>query len=119
MNHSLYFIKFPKWAIDLLNSQMAHCLWNNIEGNKNFHLANWPSVCMKKEFGGLGIPDLRDLNVCLLSSWVKRYNDSGDKLWRQLVDFKYRTCEPNIFTCKDLRCSHFGKVSCGRLLQLK
>jgi hypothetical protein len=25
---------------------------------------------MKKEFRGLGIPDLRELNMCLLASWV-------------------------------------------------
>lgn len=29
------------------------------------HLDNWPSLCMKKEFGGVGVPDL---NVCLLGS---------------------------------------------------
>jgi hypothetical protein len=31
-----------------------------------YHLANWPSVSMRKEQGGMGIPDLRDLNLCLL-----------------------------------------------------
>jgi hypothetical protein len=50
----------------------------------SYHLANWPSVCLKKEFGGLGIPDLRDLNLCLLCSWIKKYyNDraiSGGRL---------------------------------------
>lgn len=51
-------IKFSKWAIDMINSQMAHCLWNNADSNKNFHLVNWPSVCMRKEFGGMGVPDL-------------------------------------------------------------
>jgi len=28
---------------------------------------------MCKEFGDLGIPSLRDLNVSLLASWLKRY----------------------------------------------
>jgi hypothetical protein len=28
---------------------------------------------MKKEYGGLGIPNLQDLNICLVGSWVKRY----------------------------------------------
>jgi hypothetical protein len=34
-------------------------------------------LTQRKENGGLGIPDLRDLNMCLLSSWVQRYYDSG------------------------------------------
>lgn len=25
----LSFFKFPKWALDLINTQMAHCLWND------------------------------------------------------------------------------------------
>lgn len=46
---------------------------------------------MLKEFGGLGIPNLRDLNVFLLASWIKRYNINKNKLWGQLIDHKYDT----------------------------
>jgi hypothetical protein len=28
---------------------------------------------MKKEFAGMGIPNLQDLNLCLIGSWIKRY----------------------------------------------
>jgi hypothetical protein len=28
---------------------------------------------MKKEFGGTGILNLQDLNLCLIGSWIKRY----------------------------------------------
>jgi hypothetical protein len=48
-------------------------MWNDVDGNKKIHLANWPSICMKKEYGGLGIPNLQDLNICLVGSWIKRY----------------------------------------------
>jgi hypothetical protein len=53
----LSFFKFPKWALNLINTQLANCLWNDEEGNNKIHLANWSSVCMRKEFGGMGIPD--------------------------------------------------------------
>jgi hypothetical protein len=33
------FMKFPKWTIKLLESQMAHCLWNNSEEGHKYHLA--------------------------------------------------------------------------------
>ena len=49
----LSFIKFPKWAIKLLNTQMANCLWNDTEEIHKFHLANWELVSMCKEYGGL------------------------------------------------------------------
>jgi hypothetical protein len=62
------FIKFPKWAIRIINTHLANCLWNdNAEAHK-IHLVNWDSVAMLKDFGGLGIPNLRDLNISLLAS---------------------------------------------------
>jgi hypothetical protein len=58
------FFKFPKWAIDLINSHMANCFWDDYHGHSKMHLANWDLICMSKEYGGLGIPNLRVL-TCL------------------------------------------------------
>jgi hypothetical protein len=105
----LSFIKFPKWAIKTLNSHFANCLWSDTEGKHKYHLANWESVAMKKEFGGLGIPNLRDLNICLLASWVKRYQADRGKLWKELLDFKNNTNSPNILSSRDTNRSQFFK----------
>jgi hypothetical protein len=105
----LSFIKFPKWAIRLLESQMAHCLWNNDSDSHKYHLANWQLVSMRKEFGGLGVPNLRDLNICLLGSWLKRYCLDKEKTWKQLIDYKYKTTSPNFLLCKDVGASNFWK----------
>jgi hypothetical protein len=35
----LSFIKFPKWAIKLVESQMANCLWNDDASSHRYHLA--------------------------------------------------------------------------------
>jgi hypothetical protein len=110
----LSFIKFPKWAIQILNSQMGNCLWNDTEDAHKYHLANWGSVSLCKEFGGLGIPNLRDLNVCLLASWIKRYDKDRDKLWTEMLDFKYRTKSPNIFQTNTRGASPSLGVSCGQ-----
>jgi hypothetical protein len=67
-NYLMSVIKFPKWAITLINSQMAHVLWDDYEGHRKYHLANWGMVSQKIEFGGLGIPNLADMNLCLLAS---------------------------------------------------
>jgi hypothetical protein len=75
------FLKFPKWALDLINSQMANCLWNDFEGHRKLHLANWGLICRRKEFGGLDIPDLANVNLCLLASWIKRYSQDDGKLY--------------------------------------
>jgi hypothetical protein len=63
----LSFFKFPKWVVQMINSQMANCLWNDFEGHRKLHLANWGMVSMKKDFGGLGIPNLQEINICPLA----------------------------------------------------
>uniref|UniRef100_A0ACD5Y6E5 Uncharacterized protein n=1 Tax=Avena sativa TaxID=4498 RepID=A0ACD5Y6E5_AVESA len=88
-------IKFPKWAINTTNSQMSHFLWANLDNKHKYHLTTWDLVCHKKEYGGLGVHDLRDFNLCLLASWVKRYNMADHKIWKQIVDYKYDTTSPN------------------------
>jgi hypothetical protein len=32
---------------------MANCLWDDYEGHRKLHLANWHLICMNKEHGGL------------------------------------------------------------------
>jgi hypothetical protein len=52
----LSFFRFPKWALKLLDTQLANFMWNDEEGNHKIHLANWPSVCMKKRVWRYGDP---------------------------------------------------------------
>jgi hypothetical protein len=54
---------------------------------------------MRKQYGGLGVPDLKDLNLCLLGSWVKRYFRDEGKLWKKVVDQKY--CRRGNIFCSD------------------
>jgi hypothetical protein len=64
---------------------MANCFWDDYEGHRKLHLANWHMICMKKEHGGLGVPNLKDFNLCLLGFWVKRYIKYENKIWRRIV----------------------------------
>jgi hypothetical protein len=62
---------------------------------------------MEKDFGGPGMSNLRELNICLLGSWVRMYFVDKEKIWKQLVDYKYNTNNPNIFTCREVGASNF------------
>jgi hypothetical protein len=89
---------------------MAHFLWDNYEGHNKYHLANWDFVNLRKENGGgLGIPNIREMNMCLLASWIKIYNMDDNKVWKQIFDFKYDTMNPNIFGCRMDNASPFWK----------
>ena len=67
------------------------------------------SVCMKEEYGGLGIPNLQDLNICMLGSWIRRYIQGEGSLWRKVIDTKCNTRSPNILCCQDIHPSSFWK----------
>jgi hypothetical protein len=82
---------------------MANCFWDDYEGHKKLHL-----ICMRKEYGGLGILDLKDFNICLLGSWVKRFIKDEGKLWRYIVDRKYCSKE-NVFCSYKKQASPFWK----------
>jgi hypothetical protein len=75
----LSLFKFSKWAIKSLDTHLANCHWSGSDGKNKYHLANWESVSMAKDFGGLGVPNLRDLNICMLASWVKRYQEGRER----------------------------------------
>lgn len=55
------------------------------------------------------MPNIRDMNLCLLASWIKKYNVDRDKIWKQITDFKYKTQIPDIFTCPSNIASPFLK----------
>jgi hypothetical protein len=49
------------------------------------------------------------MNMCLLASWIKRYQLDDNKLWKQVIDYKYNVNNPNIFSCSSLGVLPFGK----------
>jgi hypothetical protein len=70
-------------------------MWNDEEGHRKIHLANWPSIDMRKEYGGLGIRNLQDLNICLIGSWIRKYINGEGSMWKKVVDAKYSTKNPD------------------------
>jgi hypothetical protein len=64
-------------------------------------------LAQRKENGGLGIPDLRDLSIYLLAAWVQRYYNPKSRLSKDIVDFKYKTSDPNLFCCDERNGSPF------------
>ena len=101
-------IKFPMWAVENINSQMANFLWHDVDGKHRYHLSNWHSLAQKKQYGGWGIPEISTLNLCLLASWINRYHLSDNVICKKIIDYKYNN-NPNIFCCPNIGSSPFQK----------
>jgi hypothetical protein len=55
-------------SIEAITFEMANFFWEDQGDKRRYHLSNWYSLAQKKELGGLGISDMRDLNLCLLGA---------------------------------------------------
>jgi hypothetical protein len=73
---------------------MVNFFWDDQGDKHRYHLSNWYSLAQKKEHGGLGFPNLRDLNLCLLASWFQRFYDPSSKLWKDIVRSSTRLTLP-------------------------
>lgn len=71
---------------------MTSCLWNYFESHGKLYLANWKLVCVK-EFGGIGILNLQEINLRLQESWIRRYSEGDGKLWKLTIDHKYNSSQ--------------------------
>lgn len=48
----------------------------------------------------MNVPNLRDINMALLTSWSRRFYDEKDSDWKKLLCFKNATDKPNILRAK-------------------
>ena len=112
----MYVIKFPKWAINVINSQMAHFFWGNLGDQHKYHLANWGLITRRKEYGGMGVPNIKEYNMALLASWGERFFDDSDSDWKKIISHKYRVNSPNLLGQKVMGALPSGRASPGRWL---
>lgn len=79
---------FPKTTIKTLASRRKKFLWQGGGDKKKYHLINWERVCTDRRKGGLGIKNLKLMNICLMCKWWwKLKNEKG--IWQEIVNKKY------------------------------
>jgi hypothetical protein len=78
----------PKTNIGRMDKMRSKFFWQGGSFKKKYHLVKWSKICRSKKNGGLGIKDLRLMNVSLLCKWWWMLeNEKG--LEQELVKLKY------------------------------
>ncbi|CAN0825290.1 LINE-1 retrotransposable element ORF2 protein [Linum grandiflorum] len=80
--------KAPCSVINQIEKKMRTFLWCGNSEKRHFHAVHWNLVKADLNNGGLGITDLRCMNLALLSKWFWRYAVSPNGWWRRLLDIK-------------------------------
>lgn len=78
--------RLPQWVINRIDQIRRSFLWaKSTDDAKGISLINWQAACLPKNWGGLGIMNLKLFNMALLLRWWwKAYHDK-DCLWTVTV----------------------------------
>lgn len=83
---SMYLL--PQTTTEKLDRQRRTFFWQGGGQKRKYHLVRWEKICKSKKKGGLGIKDIRKMNISLLCKWWWKL-DTEQGLWQDLVKAKY------------------------------
>ncbi|KAH1241965.1 putative ribonuclease H protein [Glycine max] len=79
----------PQSVLDRINASCHNFLWDKANIGKNKPLVAWSVVCSPKKEGGLGLFNLKDWNLALLSCILWDFHCKKDSLWVRWVHHYY------------------------------
>jgi hypothetical protein len=85
----LSYLKLPVKVWREVTSIQRNFLWGGLADKKKISLVSWKDVCRPEKEGGLGIRDLRVMNISLLSKWRWKLLMEGDEMWKRVLVAKY------------------------------
>ena len=71
----------PKAMATRLERIQRNFLWGSSVECFKYPLVAWEKVCLRREFGGLGIRNLAYFNQALLGKWLWRVGHETTHLW--------------------------------------
>jgi hypothetical protein len=83
----------PASVLKKMDVYRKRLLWNGGSSKNKYHLVKWDTVCTAKNIGGLGILNLRWMNISLLTKWLWKL-EKEDGLWQTIVKKKYMKGKP-------------------------
>ncbi|MCH80733.1 LINE-1 reverse transcriptase like, partial [Trifolium medium] len=85
------FMKMPSQVWKKIISIQRDFLWGGVRGGRKISWVKWDVVCLKKCDGGLGVKDVRIMNLSLLAKWRWRILQNECSLWREVIAARYGT----------------------------
>lgn len=83
---SIYLL--PKTILNRLDKIRRSFFWQGGGTKNKYHLIKWAKIYKSYKKGGLGIKDIRKMNISLLCKWWWKF-DKEDGLWQKIIKFKY------------------------------
>ncbi|MCH79282.1 cysteine-rich receptor-like protein kinase [Trifolium medium] len=87
--YALSFFKAPSGTISSIESLLINFFWGGSEDIRKTSWISWKTICLPKEYGGLGVRQLREFNIALLGKWCWRMLVDRDGLWFRVLVSRY------------------------------
>ncbi|KAK2387063.1 hypothetical protein QL285_060888 [Trifolium repens] len=85
----LSFLKIPIHVWKKVRRIQRDFLWGCRGGVRKINWVKWDTICKPKYLGGLGVRDIRVVNISLLSKWRWRLLSEEQSLWQKVIKGKY------------------------------
>jgi hypothetical protein len=82
-------MKMPIHVWKIIKRIQREFLWGDRGGRKKITWVKWDVVCKPKHCGGLGVRDIRAVNISLLAKWRWRLLLDDTSLWKAVIKGKY------------------------------
>jgi hypothetical protein len=83
------FLKMPSQVVKAVIRIQREFLWGGVKGGRKINWISWKTVCREKKDGGLGVRDVRVVNISLLTKWRWKLLSVEPALWKQVLVAKY------------------------------
>jgi hypothetical protein len=85
----LSFFKMPVKVVKKMEGIQRRFLWGGVGDKKKVCWVKWRNVCQPRSKGGLGVRDIKLVNISLLAKWKWRLIDDVPTLWKVVLEDKY------------------------------
>jgi hypothetical protein len=88
----IFFLSYMKMPMKVWREVVRiqrNFLWGGLSKKTSICWVKWEDVCKPKREGGLGVRNMRTVNLSLLAKWRWRLLLEGEDLWREVIKAKY------------------------------
>jgi len=87
--YALSFFKAPLGIISSIKSRLIKFFWGGSEDHRKISWVGWRSVCLRKEYRGLGVRQMNVFNEAMLDKWCWRLLVDRVVLWYRVLVARY------------------------------
>lgn len=78
--------QLPQWVIDRIDRIRRGFLWGkNGSTDRGISLTSWETVCIPTNCGGLGVSNLKLVNISLMLRWWWKVHHEPESIWAAVV----------------------------------